>query len=124
IPDSYDIHTLYIWIYRFKMPALSCLVELFAKGAGYIIFIGKLAKKLIIPYIIFQVLYTVYYFFLRKSDWYTNTIFYPHWSLWFLFSLFWWHLLLFLYKKILRFLGISIVFVLGILIGFAYNVGH
>src|SRR5699024_12618969 len=86
--------------------------------------IGILAKKLIIPYIILQVLDTVYYFFLGKSDWYTDTIFYPHWSLWCLFSLFCWHLLLILYKKIPPFLGISIALAVGILIGFAVNVGN
>src|SRR5699024_376801 len=44
--------------------------------------------------------------------------------LWFLFSLFCWHLLLILYKKIPPFLGISIALAVGILIGFADNVGH
>lgn len=124
ITDSKAIHTLYTWMYTFHMPAFIFLAGFFAKGAGDFKFIGKLAKKLIIPYIIFQVLYTVYYFFLGKSDWYTDTIFYPHWSLWFLFSLFCWHLLLILYKKIPPFLGISIALAVGILIGFADNVGH
>src|SRR5699024_8742852 len=83
----------------------------------YCTFICNLSKKFTISYIIFQVCYTVYYFFLGNSDLYTDTIFYPHWSLWFLFSLFCWHLLLILYKKIPPFLGISIALAVGILIG-------
>src|SRR5699024_11781937 len=88
------------------------------------ILIDKFSKKYIIPYYILQILYTVNYIFIEKSDWYTDTIFYPHWSLWFLFSLFCWHLLLILYKKIPPFLGISIALAVGILIGFADNVVH
>src|SRR5699024_7356910 len=91
-------HSIHMDVY-IPYASIYFLAGFFAKGAGDFKFIGKLAKKLIIPYIIFQVLYTVYYFFLGKSDWYTDTIFYPHWSLWFLFSLFCWHLLLILYKK-------------------------
>ena len=56
-------------------------------------------KKLIIPYLIFQTLYTIYYFLIGKADWQTG-VFYPQWSLWFLFSLFSWHILLVLFKKI------------------------
>lgn len=124
ITESKAIHTLYTWMYTFHMPAFIFLAGFFAKGAGDFKFIGKLAKKLIIPYIIFQILYTVFYFLLGKSDWYTDTIFYPQWSLWFLFSLFCWHLMLILYKKIPPFLGISIALAVGILVGFADNVGH
>src|SRR5699024_12492544 len=108
----------------FNMPSFIFFAGFFAKGAWDFKFICKLANKLIIPYIIFQVLHTVYYLFLGKLDWYTDTIFYPHWSLWFLFSLFCWHLLLILYKQIPPFLGISIALAVGILIGFADTVGH
>ncbi|MBO1003653.1 acyltransferase family protein [Pseudogracilibacillus auburnensis] len=122
--DSEGIGTLYTWIYTFHMPAFILLAGFFAKGSGNLSYILKLAKKLIIPYIIFQVMYTGYYFLIGKSNWLTDSIFYPHWSLWFLFSLFCWHLLLILYKKIPPRVGIGLALLIGILIGFFDSFGH
>lgn len=124
ITDSKGIHTLYTWMYTFHMPAFIFLAGFFAKGSGNLNYIAKLAKKLIIPYIIFQVIYTAYYFMIGKSDWLTDSVFYPHWSLWFLFSLFCWHLLLILYKKIPAVAGIVLALSIGLLVGFADHVGH
>lgn len=124
VSQSQDLNTLYTWIYTFHMPAFIFLSGFFAKGNGNIQYILKLAKKLVIPYIIFQVLYTAYYFFIGKSNWLTDHIFYPHWSLWFLFSLFCWHLLLILYRKMPPFIGISLAVFLGVIIGYFEQVDH
>jgi len=122
--DSKNIGTLYTWIYTFHMPAFIFLAGFFAKGSGNLKYILNLAKKLIIPYLIFQAIYTAYYFFIGKSDWLTDGVFYPHWSLWFLFSLFCWHLLLILYRKAPAYVGIPVAVMLGILIGYFDNIGH
>lgn len=122
--DSKSLGTLYTWIYTFHMPAFIFLAGFFAKGSGNLSYIMKLAKKLIIPYIIFQAIYTGYYFFIGKSDWLTDSIFYPHWSLWFLCSLFCWHLLLILYRKLPALAGIGLAILLGTLIGYFDQVGH
>ncbi len=124
IDKSTGIHTLYTWMYTFHMPAFIFLAGFFAKGAGNFNYIFKLARKLIIPYIIFQVIYTIFYMWLGKDGWFTDTIFYPHWSLWFLFSLFCWHVLLVFYKKLPAITGIAIAVAVGILIGFFDQVGH
>src|SRR5690625_7801367 len=86
--DSKSVQTLYTWIYTFHMPAFIFLAGFFAKGSGNIQYIIKLAKRLIIPYLIFQVMYTGYYFYIGKCNWLTDHIFYTNCSLWCLFSLF------------------------------------
>src|SRR5699024_12235808 len=87
ISESNSISTLYTWIYTFHMPAFIFLAGFFAKGSGTFEYIGNLAKKLLIPYLIFQTLYTGYYFWIGKNNWLTEHIFYTHWSLCLLVSL-------------------------------------
>lgn len=122
--ESNSISTLYIWIYTFHMPAFIFLAGFFAKGSGNIQYIIRLAKRLLIPYIIFQFIYTGYYFLIGKENWYTDHIFYPHWSLWFLVSLFCWHLLLIIYKRIPAYFSIIIALSVGIVIGYFDNIEH
>jgi len=124
IDDTKGVQALYTWMYTFHMPAFIFLAGFFAKGSGNLQFIAKLAKKLIVPYIIFQMLYSFYFFFIGKEDWLTDSVFYPHWSLWFLFSLFCWHILLIAYKKMPVGISIALAFTIGILVGFSDNVGH
>jgi len=123
VDDTKGMNTLYMWIYTFHMPAFILLSGFFAKGSGNKDYVLNLAKKLIMPYLIFQLLYTIYYFFIGKEDWQTG-IFYPHWSLWFLFSLFCWHILLFWFKKIPAALSISLALMVGILVGYFGEIGH
>lgn len=120
---SHELNTLYMWIYTFHMPAFIFLSGFFAKGSGNKDYIVKLAKKLLLPYIIFQVLYTGYYFFIGKDGWQTG-IFYPHWSLWFLFSLFSWHMLLFWFKKMPAVLSVVISIQIGLIVGYFGEIGH
>lgn len=120
---SSEINTLYMWIYTFHMPAFILLAGFFAKGSGNKKYIMNLAKKLLMPYLIFQIIYTGYYFFIGKEGWQTG-MFYPHWSLWFLFSLFSWHILLTWFKKIPASLSISAAIVLGLAIGYFGEIGH
>ncbi|WP_106495974.1 acyltransferase family protein [Lentibacillus sp. Marseille-P4043] len=121
--DLHSINTLYMWIYTFHMPAFIFLSGFFAKGSGNKDYIMKLAKKLLLPYIIFQILYTVFYFYIGKDDWQTG-IFYPQWSLWFLFSLFSWHMLLYWFKKIPAVLSVIIAIQLGLIVGYFGDIGH
>lgn len=120
---SKNINTLYLWIYTFHMPAFIFLSGFFAKGAGNMNYVLKLMKKLLLPYVIFQALYTGYYFLIGKSDWQTD-LFSPHWSLWFLFSLFCWHILLYWFKKIPPFLSVIIAVQIGLLVGYFGEIGH
>ena len=119
---SHAINTLYMWIYTFSMPAFIFLAGFFAKGSGDKKYILNLMKKLILPYITFQLLYTAYYFFIGKADWQSG-LFTPHWSLWFLFSLFSWHILLALFKKLPPVLSISLAVLIGLIVGYNGDIG-
>src|SRR5699024_1448480 len=99
------------------------LAGFFAKGSGNTKYILKLAKKLLLPYVIFQLLYTGYYFTIGKEGWQAG-IFDPHWSLWFLFSLFSWHILLFWFKQLPPLLGITIAVQIGLIVGYFGEVGQ
>src|SRR5699024_3448055 len=99
--------TLYSLFYRFHMLALIFISGFFAKSSSKPNYIKNLINKLLLPYLIFQLIYTGYYYLLGKSN-FQNDLFDPQWSLWFLLSLFFWHLLLILFKKIPAFLSISI----------------
>ncbi|HLR08464.1 MAG TPA: acyltransferase family protein [Bacillota bacterium] len=123
IENSSHLNTLYMWIYTFHMPAFIFIAGFFARGYGTIGYIAKLAKKLLLPYLIFQLIYTGYYFFIGKDDWQTG-IFEPHWSLWFLFSLFSWHLLLYWFKKLPPLVGLAITVQIGLIVGYFGDIGH
>lgn len=122
--DVPGVNTIYTWIYTFHMPTFIFLAGFFAKGSGNKAYILKLAKKLLIPYIIFQIIYTGYYFLIGKDDWLVDSIFYPHWSLWFLFSLFCWHMLLIFFKKLPSIVGILLAVQIGLLVGYFGHIGH
>lgn len=123
VGGSHGINTLYMWVYTFSMPAFIFTAGFFAKGSGNKKYILQLARKLLVPYVIFQLLYTGYYFFIGKEGWLTG-IFSPHWSLWFLFSLFSWHILLFWFKKLPAMLSITIALAVGIGVGYLGDIGH
>ncbi|MYL59181.1 acyltransferase family protein [Virgibacillus halodenitrificans] len=120
---STTINTLYMWIYTFHMPAFILLAGFFAKGSGNISYILNLIKKLLVPYLIFQLIYTGYYFIIGKSGW-QNDLFHPQWALWFLFSLFCWHLLLYWFKKIPAVLSITLAVQIGLIVGYFGEIGH
>lgn len=122
IGGSEGMNTLYMWIYTFHMPAFIFLAGLFAKGSGNRKYIVNLARKLLVPYLIFQLLYTVYYLWLGKTGW--QGIFYPQWSLWFLFSLFSWHILLVWFKRIPAMVSVSLAVIVGLIVGYFDEVGH
>ncbi|GGJ53129.1 acyltransferase family protein [Virgibacillus salexigens] len=121
--QSTTINTLYMWIYTFHMPAFILLSGFFAKGSGNIKYIFNLIKKLLIPYVIFQILYSGYYYLIGKSGWQTD-LFSPHWALWFLFSLFCWHMLLYWFKKLPPVLSVVIAVQLGLIVGYFGEIGH
>ena len=120
---SSGINTLYMWIYTFHMPAFIFLAGFYAKGSGNKAYIVKLAKKLLVPYLIFQLIYTVFYFFIGKDGWQVG-VFHPHWSLWFLCSLFGWHILLSLFKKAPAVISVSLAVLIGLIVGYFGEIGH
>ncbi|MCA1059406.1 acyltransferase family protein [Rossellomorea aquimaris] len=116
------ILSLYKTIYTFHMPAFILVAGFFAKGFYKKGYIQKLAKKLILPYIVFQLIYTVYYHFLYQESTFEVDPLNPHWSLWFLISLFCWNALLYAFIKWFKFkpvTGLTVAFSIGLIVGFA-----
>ena len=122
IEESTKLNTLYIWIYTFHMPAFIFLSGFFAKGAGNIDYILKMVKKLLVPYVLFQAIYTGFYLLMGQEAW--QSVIVPQWSLWFLLSLFSWHMLLILFKKFPPVVGISVSLLIGVVVGYFPEIGH
>lgn len=116
------IEEIYIFIYLFHMPAFILVSGYFSKGfqkKGYVL---KITKKILVPYILFQIIYSIYYYFLYNESELTIAVFKPHWSLWFLLSLFCWHLSLFVFTKIkYSLLAATLV---GLVVGYFDAVGN
>lgn len=118
IDDDQIIYGLYVTIYTFHMPAFILISGFFAKGFHKKGYLKKVAKKLIIPYLIFQGIYTIYYYFINEQQEIALDPLYPQWSLWFLISLFFWNVLLFLFTKWKPAVSLSIAVALGIIVGY------
>ncbi|RPF53453.1 acyltransferase family protein [Aquisalibacillus elongatus] len=114
---------LYQWIYIFHIPGFVLISGFFASGARDHSHLSKLLKRLLIPFVIFQVFYTISYTLAGNGDWYIG-FYEPQWSLWFLVSLFSWHILLIWFKKLPPLAGIAIAFCVGLLIGVIPFIGH
>ncbi|MEH7249449.1 acyltransferase family protein [Neobacillus niacini] len=116
------LFTLYSVIFLFHMPAFILISGYFAKGfrkKGYLL---KTVQKILIPYFIFQIIYSVVYFLVGKEKTLEFDLFQPHWSLWFLLSLFFWNLLLYVFAKV-KWVGLFIAVLLGIAIGYIDQAG-
>lgn len=118
IQDYKLIFTVYTTIYWFHMPAFILISGYFAKGfrkQGYLL---KIAKKLIIPYFIFQGIYSFYYYYLQNKKELEFDPLIPEWSLWFLISLFCWNALLFIFTKWKSSISLTLAVVVGIVVGY------
>lgn len=116
--DSNSIYSLYKVIYTFHMPAFILISGFFAKGIYEEGYVQKYLKRLILPYIIFQLIYSVFYYYLYGKSSFTVDPLSPHWSLWFLISLFFWNMLLLGFSKMKPLYGLGIALILGLAIGF------
>jgi fucose 4-O-acetylase-like acetyltransferase len=116
--NNHLISTVYKEIYTFHMPAFILVSGYFSKGFNKKGYIPKIAKKLILPYLIFQVIYSIFYYFQHHKSTFEVNPFDPHWSLWFLISLFFWNILLIIFTKLKAPVSISIALTVGMLIGY------
>lgn len=122
IHDNEVIYSLYKVIYTFHMPAFILISGFFAKGfrkKGYIV---KTAKKLILPYLLFQIIYSIFYYLLYDQPQLTMDPLDPHWSLWFLISLFFWNIMLYGFVRFKKGYALTLSIVLALAIGFVDSV--
>jgi fucose 4-O-acetylase-like acetyltransferase len=117
------INALYSTIYTFHMPAFILISGYFAKGFFDKEYIQKLAKKLLLPYVIFQIIYTIFYYYLLKQDTFVIDLFTPQWSLWYLLSLFSMFLLLPLFTKMKKGLSLLIAVAISLIVGYVDVIG-
>lgn len=118
--NDHVIDSIYLFIYLFHMPAFILISGYFSKKVYQPGYISKLVKKLIIPYALLQVLYSLYYYFIF-NDSISFSFFIPRWALWFLLSLIFWNLLLYGFGKIKY--GIPIAIGISLIIGYDSYVG-
>lgn len=118
IEDYETVSTVYKVIYTFHMPAFILIAGFFSKGFKNPGYITNLSKKLLIPYIIFQLIYSIFYYFTNEKDSFILDPFSPHWSLWFLISLFFWNGLLFVFSKWKPAIAIPISVMIALFVGY------
>jgi len=116
------IEQIYILIYLFHMLAFILVSGYFSKGFQKPGYVRKITKKILVPYFLFQIIYSFYYYFLYDKSEFTVQIFKPHWSLWFLLSLFCWHLLLFVFSKVKYSLLVAVL--IGLIVGYVDVIGN
>lgn len=119
IEDNEMIYNIYKVIYTFHMPAFILVSGFFARGFNKKGYVWKIARKLILPYIIFQLIYSVFYYFLYNKSTFTIDPLNPHWSLWFLISLFCWNIMLIGFSRLSAPAGLLLAFGLGLGVGYA-----
>ncbi len=118
IDESPLIYALYMSIYLFHMPAFIFVSGYFAKGIMRPGYIKKVTRKLLIPLLIFHVIYSAFYFWIEHEETLSISLLIPEWSLWFLLSLFFWNILLRITVKWVKpALAIVLAIGLGLLIG-------
>lgn len=114
--DSDLLNGIYTFIYLFHMPAFILISGYFSKGYDQPGYIQKVFRKTLIPYFIFQIIYCFFYYLTGYEDNLTLKLFDPHWTLWFLLSLFFWNLMLKVFAK--RRYALPLAFLLGIAVGY------
>jgi fucose 4-O-acetylase-like acetyltransferase len=116
------LFTLYTVIFLFHMPAFILITGYFSKGykkKGNFI---KLVKKILIPYFIFQAIYSIYYYLNGQEEKLNFDFFHPHWTLWFLLSMFCWKMFLYVFAR-LGWIGFVFAVFIGVGVGYIDNIG-
>ena len=121
--DNQTFNALYNTIYTFHMPAFILISGYFAKSIFTKDYFQKLAKKLLLPYAIFQIIYTIMYYFLLDQDTFVIDLFNPQWSLWFLLSLFSMYVMLPLFTKMKKGLSLIMAVAIALIIGYVDFIG-
>ncbi|GIN61757.1 putative membrane-bound acyltransferase YkrP [Robertmurraya siralis] len=124
IHEDKFIYSIYTTLYTFHMPAFILISGFFAKGFYQKGYLKKITKKLIIPYLIFQAIYSLYYYFLIDQSVTAMNPLDPQWSLWFLMSLFCWNVMLFVFAKWSPVISLSIAVAIGIAVGYFNEISN
>lgn len=113
---------VYQFIYSFHMPLFIFAAGYFSKSIRYPKYYVNLVSSLLVPYVIFETLYTLFDFYTQGQDKLNFTYFYPYWILWFLFSMMLWKMLL-PYLLILKY-PLAICIGMSLMMGYALDVDY
>ncbi|WP_431028380.1 acyltransferase family protein [Lysinibacillus sp. LZ02] len=119
--ENQSVDTLYLVMYLFHMPAFILIAGHFSRKVKSLDDIKKLVKTLVLPYIIFQILYTLYY---RNvfGDHVQFEFFEPRYALWFLVSMVMWKMMLWIFSSHKGMIIVSIV--VSLLVGYVSEVNE
>jgi fucose 4-O-acetylase-like acetyltransferase len=94
IDESSAVKAVYLTIYTFHMPLFILISGYFAKNFRKEGQNKKVIATILVPYFIFEILYSIYDHFVYSTSDVDFSILEPYWIMWFLFSLFLWRLML------------------------------
>lgn len=114
--------TIYQFIYSFHMPLFIFTAGYFAKRVQSPKQYVGLLSGLVVPYFIFETLYTLFDYYMQGLDRLDFTYFYPNWILWFLFSMMLWKMLL-PYLLMLKY-PLVFCFAMSIMLGYSIDVDY
>ena len=106
--------TIYKIIYLFHMPLFIFISGYFARYN-----FKKIATKILLPYIIFQTLFTIFEIIFSSPQIDVLYILKPKWIMWFLFALFLWKMSIFFIEKIKK--ALPIIIVISIIISLVFG---
>lgn len=110
--------SIYHFIFIFHMPAFILLAGHFSTNFHKRGYYTKIVTRLLIPYLILQTIYTLFYSKLYASTEYSLQYFTPRWAMWFLLSMIAWKLMLPLFAKLKARYSVPLALALGMGIGF------
>jgi fucose 4-O-acetylase-like acetyltransferase len=121
IYESEWVASIYLFIYLFHMPAFVLVAGYFSKTIKSHKDIWKLVQKFLIPYFIFQIIYTIYYQSMFGDD-VEFSLLTPRWALWFLISMFCWNIMLPFFRKFQY--GFLVAITLSLIVGYLEDVNE
>ncbi len=124
VEDHKYMGSLYLLIYSFHMPSFLFISGYFAKNIGKPDHLEKVAKKLLIPYFVFFTFFSIYYYLTGKSSNLKLDPFDPVFALWFLLTLFMFHVILVIVKNFKPYFVLPIAILVSLLAGFSSDIGE
>lgn len=121
--SSYNnIKEAYMFIYSFHMPLFTFVSGYFSKNINDDKKFSHKINNILMPYIIFQILYSVFDIYVIKTQNFKITLTYPYWEMWYLLSLFTWSIILPYFSKARH--PILVTIIISIISGYDDNIGY
>ncbi|WP_046226328.1 acyltransferase family protein [Paenibacillus dauci] len=88
--DDPLLRPLYLFIYSFHIPMFVLVSGYFAKNIGTGDYLNKVISRLVIPYLAFETLYSLFDYWIYDRNELVFSYFTPYWLMWFFFSMILW----------------------------------